>query len=271
MSIKVLCFTHKTLRAKELSRTRGEFKAQGFGVLTVDNPHNDGDPSGLKNRLNAVNTLAAHQDSDVLLIEDDVTPNELLGPMLQLAQKASKPTIMCLLNNASLTPRMRDDMQRGSAECRLEPMSRAAGEGWYGSQAVFLPQWHVSAMLDDESFWTTKNSKPIDITLNKFWIANSIIPLVAVPNPVQHRSPHTLTTTRPPRLSLLFDVVPLPSEDIPNPPKTTRTVDMNSPRPLVRFLTRHRYKGVMNGFGAVRKVDFNDLEQLEAQGVVRRL
>lgn len=184
-------------RRDERARTLAGLAAVGVHPIVTESPC---DPAGASlNRHAAWHAISPH-DEPVLFLEDDVDAAAWLPDALRLASAWGSIVTLCLLRD-SLLP---DDVQVTLTRHRdsypvsiipLVPERVEARRGFYGTQAVVLPQGVVAAIRRAKADFVRPDGTP-DPTVEHgfdFWLKDHAAELggihVLLPNPVQHRNP----------------------------------------------------------------------------------
>lgn len=204
--------THES-RVSERAVTVPQFEALG---LTVTPFIGVGQPSPIANGLNGMSILtAAHdQDSDVLIVEDDVDLSPDFPEALTAARRHGRPVTfwLCKPHNHSAAWRKAINGDAPPPTSGFYPVERLPS--WFGSQALYLPAEVVRAAVDAPMFGSPNTS--LD-----YWLRDNVLRILwaALPNPVQHRNAATLVDpNRVPRISPTFHMErrnPWPSSTSP--------------------------------------------------------
>lgn len=178
-------------RASERARTIPQFRALGLHVNEfIDHNRN---PTSSGNRANGEHVLAwaSVNNADLLFVEDDIDLASDFPEALEAARELDEP-VTFWLDDPKLHPAW---VQRG-----LYRMPSTFG--WRGSQALYLPLSSVRRAVLARSF-RDGLPPPIDIFLKHTGALTNLH--VALPNPVEHRSPASVVDPeRPVRKSLSF-------------------------------------------------------------------
>jgi len=182
---------------------------EGLAVLGIT-PHvqtSSCDPaSGMLNRHAAWHAISTAGDRHVLFLEDDVDVKPSLLKAVDLARAADVIVDFCLLRHHILGPDGLELVALGQRRKKL-PLSLVkvpAGNvvkrgGWYGTQAVFLPNRVVKVIMNAWTVFISEYGAPNQNVQHgfDFWLkehANGLGGIwVALPNPVQHRDPPKMT------------------------------------------------------------------------------
>jgi len=190
-------------RTETLKGTLGHLK-NNFG-LTPFVSIQDSPPDPARNRLNARDALAMARPwpaGGVLMLEDDVRLDPDIGNWIALAIGSERPTFLYSAYSRNhpdwfsaahnRNPQNMPHFARGLY--RLE----RAPEVW-GAQAVYLPKMILSMMWNDPRLHSTEmDGSPIDGFFRRFFVSipKRYLPLLALPNPVEHLSPPAVLNKR---------------------------------------------------------------------------
>jgi len=155
------------------------------------------------NRMNAERLIREAVDLkvDLLSLEDDVNASSDFPDAVQAARRAETIVTFWLEKQWThpipwwqpIKGRMENVPPPGLHPVRKFPQS------WYGAQAIYYPLARLRDLMNARDFGVP-NGLPIDRWLR------TVIPniRVALPNPIQHRSPPTVIEHRKPRISPTF-------------------------------------------------------------------
>jgi hypothetical protein len=182
--------THRS-RSLECARTLAQLDRMGVWptVFVDDNPS----PNSAGNRRNGerVLTWARSLDADLLFLEDDIDVAPDFPAALAAAREVDAPVTFWL-----------DQPHQHPEWDRVGFYPLASTLGWRGSQALLLPLSRVQRACGARAFGDGL-PPPIDIFLKHTGALDGL--LVALPNPVQHRSPASVVDPRRPvRVSPTF-------------------------------------------------------------------
>lgn len=184
-------------RRAERERTLEGLAAVGVHPIVTESSC---DPaSGALNRHAAWHAIAPH-DEPLLFLEDDVDAAPWLPEAVRLASAWGAIVTLCLLRDTLLP----DEVQTAIREARgsfpvciipLVPERVRERRGYYGTQAIVLPQGVVAAVRRAKSDFVQSDGSPnLAITHGfDFWLKDHAHELGGIhallPNPVQHRNP----------------------------------------------------------------------------------
>jgi len=170
-------------RREERARTLAQFERHGLDVTVFLDPAPI--PSPAANRSNAERAIhaAVNADSDLLLVEDDI---DLASdfPLALIAARGRGPVTFWLDKPHTHPPAWERVIEGGGTQpVGFYPVRRFKGS-WYGSQCLLLPL-EVLRALQRAPHFGVPTGNPFDR-----WVREQLEGLmVALPNPVQHRSP----------------------------------------------------------------------------------
>lgn len=172
-------------RAEERARTLEQFEELEFAVHVFEDTHPVASPDRNRWNVERVILAAIEQQTDLLLVEDDID----LAPDFPRALERARLTgeiVTFWLENPVTHPTPYGKLLREhnpAAPVGFYRVDRMK-DSWYGTQAVLLPLWVLRALVDRPLFGVP-NGQPFDR-----WLRDQVKRvLVALPNPVQHRSP----------------------------------------------------------------------------------
>ena len=178
-------------RSSERARTLAQFDAFNLNVRVFEDTSDV--PSSANNRANGEHILdwTVDERADLLFVEDDIDLAPDFPAALEAARALGEP-VTFWLDDARIHPAW---IERG---LHLMPTTF----GWRGSQALFIPFERTQKAVRHPQFGNGQ-PPPIDGFLKH---AGALTGLrVALPNPVEHRSPASLVdAARPVRKSLTF-------------------------------------------------------------------
>lgn len=187
-------------RQAERALTLQQFDDFGLPVTVFEDACDPPSPAGNRRNGERVLAWAAKHKSDLLFVEDDI---DLAGdfPRALWAARMMGGPVTFWIERARHHPSGWADATPAS----VPPVTFApipVMHGWYGTQCILLPLESVQVAMESREFGNGL-SPPIDIFLRR---AGALAGLrIALPNPVQHRSPVTLTNpSRPRRVSRTF-------------------------------------------------------------------
>lgn len=162
----------------------------------------EGQPLPARNRANFERAVARAFDdgTDLLLFEDDVDLSLDFAAALEAARAFGEPVVFWLSKEHNHPASWVGAIKFGldAPPAGLYPVRRL--NLWFGTQAILLPFAWVERVRADAAFGVP-DGLPFDR-----WLRDRLTRLlVALPNPVQHRSPTTLVDpTRVARISPTF-------------------------------------------------------------------
>lgn len=188
-------------RAADRARTIPQFEAIGLSVTPFVDACDP--PSTDKNKWNAERAVRAALEADcgLLLIEDDIDLAPDFMPALQAALRDGGVVTFWLEKPYLHPPEYQRIIARPDAvkaPVGLYPVSTFGR--WYGTQCILIPHTELVAIAASPTFGVPTGA-PFDR-----WVRQHLRGMkVALPNPVQHRSPPTLVDpNRIPRISPTF-------------------------------------------------------------------
>lgn len=160
-------------------------------------------PAGARLNRHAAWHALSRANGAALFLEDDVLVKPTLTRALEMAVAADVITVFCLLRERLLTREAQAILARARAVGRmrltllpLDPLEVPKRRGFYGTQAVYLPERVVRCVLEDAwSEFVGEYGAPMDVAPSgfDFWLKERASEFggmfTVVPNPVQHRNP----------------------------------------------------------------------------------
>lgn len=181
-------------RAEERAKTLRQFGDFGLPVRVFEGACHP--PSAAGNRKNGERVLAwaAETASDLLFVEDDIDLAADFPSALWAARMLGGPVTFWIERERHHPLEWWDATDATVPPVAFVPIP--VMHGWYGTQCVLLPLESVLVALEAREFGNGR-SPPIDIFLRRAGALEGL--RIAFPNPVDHRSPMTLTNQKRPR------------------------------------------------------------------------
>lgn len=184
-------------RREERARTLAGLAEVGVTPIVTESPCNPA--GGSLNRHAAWHAIAPH-DEPLLFLEDDVDAAPWLPEAVRLASAWGRIVTLCLLRDSLLPDEVQTLITRASDSfplciIPLVPERVEARRGFYGTQAIVLPQGVVAAIRAAKRDFVRSDGTP-DPSVEHgfdFWLKHHARDLGGIhallPNPVQHRNP----------------------------------------------------------------------------------
>lgn len=216
MNTSIAIYSHKT-RASVLDSTVQDLRAVGIepDVITVQ----EAPPNQAANRRNAHSALVkAFAGNNVLVFEDDITPNENLVDWIEwLEANSLDVTTLYACVGKFYTREVRPFVDDGVQVPRhLHGLHELQGlRGWYGAQAVWIPEDWCESIIAERAFrideWHPLG--PWDHALRAHIQDQAGVMQLVVPNIVQHKAPQSVVNRTGPRHKTpIFDAAATPPE-----------------------------------------------------------
>jgi len=212
----IAIYSHKS-RAKVLDKTVAYLRDVGLepDVINIQTA----EPNQVQNRLNAFGALAkAFNGNPVLVLEDDIIPSPYLRDWIEWLEATSlhvTSLYACVgkFYNSEVRPFVEAQQP---VPAHLHGLYELQGlRGWYGAQAVWIPEDAAEDILADKDFriheWHPYG--PWDHALRRHLIEAHKPMMLTVPNIVQHQAPSSVVNRTGPRHTTpIFDAAALPPE-----------------------------------------------------------
>lgn len=175
-------------------------------------------PSLRMNGVNYSRALKWARGHDVLVVEDDVIPASTLPAWIEWVENQGF-TVPVLLY--AWQARYFDDAEvadvfdrGGHVPTRVVPLGSM--RNWSGTIAVWWPcEFHEKMMAEDRFFWEAYELEALDLELRRYCERIGVVPLVLVPNLVQHRDYVRITGGGAPHKSNVFVNDAMPPVGVP--------------------------------------------------------
>lgn len=202
-------FSHAT-RSETLARTLQSLNEVGLQADYVS--VQDGKPSAVHNRLNAMTALAnAFNDTDVLILEDDVLAGNTVPAWLDYLRD-NVQHVTCLLPMKPEFYSVETEVSLRNPRAARIPGSRLEANPqlmhWWGSQAVWFPRRHAQNILANDRFYDAEHGiGPWDHAIRRYLMDTGEDMLSAYPAVFQHQSPPSVRQRQNKRLkqAAIFD------------------------------------------------------------------
>jgi hypothetical protein len=181
-------------RASERARTLRQFEDFGLPVRTFEDACDPPSPAGNRRNGERVLAWAAEKATDLLFVEDDIDLAADFPRALWAARMLGGPVTFWIERERHHPSGWLDATDATVPPAAFAPIP--VMHGWYGTQCVLLPLESVLVAVGSREFGNGR-SPPIDIFLRRAGALEGL--RIALPNPVEHRSPVTLSNPKRPR------------------------------------------------------------------------
>lgn len=176
-------------------------------------------PSQIANRRNAhAAFMEAFNDTPVLILEDDVTPNKHLRAWIEWLEETSVTTTTLYACVGKFYP---SHIRKFVEEQRMVPREHHGTvnleglRGFYGAQGLWFPRHVASGIVQDKHFQLHEHPPygPWDHAIREHLQRNAFTMNVTVPNIIQHRAPPSVVNRNGPRhTTTIYDEAARPPE-----------------------------------------------------------
>lgn len=187
----ISCVQRATERVKTLQQFRN------IGLTPVFEPYlnecthagNTGAQHGRVWFEKALSDFLETDEVGMVIAEDDIDVKPAFRQALELAVMGDDFVDFCIWRDRHHPPDVKERVrERRPIPPGMYVIDKA--NGWYGTQCVYLPRWLVELYMGDSEFRAWNSA--FDSVLAQVIKRNQVAVVAAYPNPVQHRSPHSI-------------------------------------------------------------------------------